>query len=156
MPRCLDFSIYNPYSIIAMHSQCLTDNVVAKVIFFVQCIKKQLIIHQNFNIQTSFSQFLWFFSLKFGFKGQMVSRIHLILSDAYKLTGFDRNISGNRNVKFLECNYLLVQQCVKLTLHKVASSSKQNRNVMCKYFDASIEWFIFFLVIYVGGHFYIT
>ena len=29
---------------------------------------------------------------------------------------FDRNINGNRNVKFLECNYLLVQRCVKLTL----------------------------------------
>ena len=29
---------------------------------------------------------------------------------------FDRNINGNRNVRFLGCDYLLVQQCVKLTL----------------------------------------
>ena len=28
----------------------------------------------------------------------------------------DRNFNGNRNVKFLECDYLLVQRCVKLTL----------------------------------------
>ena len=28
---------------------------------------------------------------------------------------FDRNINGNRDVKFLECDYLLVQRCVKLT-----------------------------------------
>ena len=26
---------------------------------------------------------------------------------------FDRNINGNRDVKFMECDYLLVQQCVK-------------------------------------------
>ena len=29
---------------------------------------------------------------------------------------FDRNINGNRDVKFLECDYLLVQRSVKLTL----------------------------------------
>ena len=29
---------------------------------------------------------------------------------------FDRNITGNRDVKFLECDYLLVQWSVKLTL----------------------------------------
>ena len=29
---------------------------------------------------------------------------------------FDRNINGNRDVKFLEFDYLLVQQCEKLTL----------------------------------------
>ena len=29
---------------------------------------------------------------------------------------FDRNINGNRDVIFLECDYLLVQRCVKLTL----------------------------------------
>ena len=28
---------------------------------------------------------------------------------------FDRNINGNRDVKFLECDYLLVQRCMKLT-----------------------------------------
>ena len=88
---------------------------IIKVSFFVQCIKKQLITLQNFNIQTCFSQFLWFFSLKFWFKGQIISRIHLILPNAYKLMCFDRNINGNRDVKFLECDYLLVQRCVKLT-----------------------------------------
>jgi hypothetical protein len=29
---------------------------------------------------------------------------------------FDRNINGNRDVTILECDYLLVQRCVKLTL----------------------------------------
>ena len=29
---------------------------------------------------------------------------------------FDKNINGNRDVKFLECDYLLVQRCMKLTL----------------------------------------
>ena len=42
----------------------------------------------------------------------MISRIHLILPNAYKLMCFD----GNRDVKFLECDYSLVQRCVKLTL----------------------------------------
>ena len=52
---------------------------LAKVSFFVQCTKKQLIILQNFNIQT------WCFSLKIWFKSQIISRIHPILSNAYKL-----------------------------------------------------------------------
>ena len=43
-------------------------------------------------------------------------RIHLILTNAYKLMCFDRNINGNRDVKFLECDYLLVRACMKLTL----------------------------------------
>ena len=30
----------------------------------------------------------------------------------------DRNINENRDVKFLECDYLLMQQCVKLSLVK--------------------------------------
>ena len=29
---------------------------------------------------------------------------------------FDRNTNENRDVKFLECNYLLVQRSMKLTL----------------------------------------
>ena len=49
-----------------------------KVSFFVQCTKTQLIILQNFNMQTCFSQFLWFFQLK----GQMIYRIHLDLPNA--------------------------------------------------------------------------
>ena len=46
----------------------------------------------------------------------MISSIHLGLPNAYKLMCFDRNINGNRDVKFLECDQLLVQWCVKLTL----------------------------------------
>ena len=38
-----------------------------------------------------FSQFLCFFSLKCWFKGQIISRIHLSLPNAYKLMCFDRN-----------------------------------------------------------------
>ena len=87
-----------------------------KVSFFVQCIKKQLITPHNFNIQTCLSHFLWFFSLKFCFKGQIISRICLILPNAYKLMCFDRNINGKRDVKFLEYDYLRLQQCKKLTL----------------------------------------
>ena len=95
--------------------------------FFVQCIKKQLITLQNFNIQTCFSQFLCFFSLEFWFKGQIISRIHLILPNAYKLMCFDRNINGNRDVEFLECDYLLVQRYVKLTLvHSLVSLNCAN------------------------------
>jgi hypothetical protein len=71
----------------------------------------QLITLQNFNTQTCFTQFLWFFQLKI--KGQIISRIHLSLPSAYKLMYFDRNINGNRDV---ECDKLLVQRCVKLTL----------------------------------------
>ena len=32
---------------------------------------------------------------------------------------FYRNINGNRDVKYLECDSLLVQRCVKLTLEKL-------------------------------------
>ena len=46
----------------------------------------------------------------------MISITHLILLHAYKLMCFDRNMNGNRDDKFLECDYLLVQQCMKLTL----------------------------------------
>ena len=77
---------------------------IAKVFFFLQCSKMQLITFQKFHIQTCFIQFLWFFSLKCWFKGQMMSRIHLSLPNAYKLMCFDRNINGNRDVKFLECD----------------------------------------------------
>ena len=47
-----------------------------------------------------------------------MSRIHLSLHNAYKLMCFDRNINENRDVKFLECDYLLVQRSMKLTLSK--------------------------------------
>ena len=42
-----------------------TNKQFYKVSFFVQCMKKQLITLQNFNIPTCFSQFLCFYSLKF-------------------------------------------------------------------------------------------
>jgi len=54
--------------------------------------------------------------LKSEFKGQIVSKFDLGLLNAYKPMYFGRNINGNRDVKFLECDYLLVQRCVKLTL----------------------------------------
>ena len=57
----------------------LDFRTVCKVSFFGQCTKMQLITLQNFNIQICFSQSLWFFSLKFWFIGQIMSRIHLIL-----------------------------------------------------------------------------
>ena len=76
----------------------------------------QLITLQNFHIQTWFSQFLWFFSLKCYFKGQMIPRIHLILPNAYKLMCFDRNINGNRDVKFLECDKWSLHWYKNLTL----------------------------------------
>ena len=37
---------------------------------------------------------------------------------------FDRNINGNRDVRFLECDYLLVQRCVKLTLVALYCNAK--------------------------------
>ena len=88
----------------------------SKVSFFGQCIKKQLITLQNFNIQTCFSQFLWFFSFKCWFKGQIIFRIHLILPNAYKLMCFDRNINGNRDVKFFERDYWSLHWRKKFTL----------------------------------------
>ena len=47
-----------------------------------------------------------------------MSRIHLGLPNAYKLMSFDRNINGNRDVNFLDCDYLLVERCVKLNLKR--------------------------------------
>ena len=46
----------------------------------------------------------------------MISRIHLILPNAYKLMCFDRNINGNRNVKFLECDKWSLHWYENLTL----------------------------------------
>ena len=66
-----------------------------KVRCLYQCSKMQFITFQNFHIQTWFSQFLWFFTLKCWFKGQIISRICLILPNAYKLMCFDRNINRN-------------------------------------------------------------
>ena len=87
-----------------------------KVSFFYQCSKMQFITFQNFHIRTCFSQFLWFFSLKCWFKGQMMSKIHLSLPNAYKLMCFDRNVNGNRDVKFLECDKWSLHWYENLTL----------------------------------------
>jgi len=90
--------------------------MVTKVFFFHQCSKMQFITFQNFHIQTCFCQFLCFFSLKCWFKGQMMSRIHLSLPNVYKLMYFDRNINGNRDVKFLECDKWSLHWYKNLTL----------------------------------------
>ena len=84
--------------------------------FLVQYTKAQLIILQNFNIQTCFGQFFWVFRLKCWFKGQMISRTHLSLPNAYKLMCFDRNINGNWDVKFFEWDYWSLHWRKNLTL----------------------------------------
>ena len=76
----------------------------------------QLIPLKKFNIQTCFFQFLWFFRLKCWFKGQIISRIHLSLANAFKLLCFDRNINGNRDVKFIEWDYWSLHWRKNLTL----------------------------------------
>ena len=92
---------------------------ITKVSFFRQCSKMQLIPLQNFIIKTCFIQFLWFFRLKCWFKCQIISRIHLSLPNAYKLMCFDRNINGNRDVKFFDWDYCSVHWPKKLTLVNV-------------------------------------
>ena len=79
----------------------LKEYLVNKVSFFGLCSKMQIIPIKNLNIKKVVLQFLWFFRLKCWFKGQTISRIHLSLPNAYKLMCFDRNINGNRDVKFL-------------------------------------------------------
>ena len=76
-----------------------------KVSFLGMCSKMQIIPIKNLNIKKVAPQFLWFFRLKCWFKGQIISRIHLSLPNAYKLMCFDRNINGNRDVKFFEWDY---------------------------------------------------
>ena len=56
------------------------------------------------------------FRLKCWFKGQIISRIHLSLPNAYKLMCFDRNINGNRNVVFFEWDYWSLHWRKKFTL----------------------------------------
>ena len=46
----------------------------------------------------------------------MITRIHLRLPNAYKLMSFDRNINGNRNVKFYEWDYWSLHRWKNLTL----------------------------------------
>ena len=76
-----------------------------------------LILLKKIYIQNCFFQFLWFFRLKCWFKGQIISRIHLSLPNAYKLMCFDKNINGNRrDVKFFEWNYWSLHWRKNLTL----------------------------------------
>jgi hypothetical protein len=51
----------------------------------------------------------------FWFKGQIIFRIHLDLSNAYKLMCFEKNNSGNVQVKFLECVYIFACATVRET-----------------------------------------
>ena len=75
--------------------------IFCKVSFLGLCSQMQIIPIKILNIKKVVPQFLWFFRLKCWFKGQVISRIHLSLHNAYKLMCFDRNINGNRDVKFL-------------------------------------------------------
>ena len=63
----------------------VSSYLAIKISFFVQFTKTQLITFLNFNIQTCFSQFLWGFSLKCWFKGQIISRIHLGLPNIMEI-----------------------------------------------------------------------
>ena len=81
----------------------------------------------KFNVQTCFSQFLWFFSLKCDLKIRKYLEFTEGLPNACKLMCFVKNIYGNRNVKFLECDYLLVQWCTKLTLTPLPSKCLRNK-----------------------------
>ena len=83
-----------------------------KVSFFGQCTKMQLITSQNFNIQTCFNLFLWCFRLKGWFKGQIISRIHLSLPNAYNLMCFDRNcfsLQISFSTRWMCCLFLIVR-----------------------------------------------
>ena len=75
----------------------------------------QLIPLKNFNVKTCFIQFLRFF-LKCWLKGQIISRNHLSLPNAYTLICFDRNINVNRDVKFFEWAYWSLHWWKNLTL----------------------------------------
>ena len=78
-----------------------TFKSITNVSFFGLCSKMQIIPIKKLNIKTCFIQFLWVFWLKCWFKGQMISRTHLGLPNECKLMCFDRNINGNKDVKFL-------------------------------------------------------
>ena len=58
-----------------------------KVSFYFQCIKPQSITLQNFHILTFF-----------GFSAQIISRIHLILPNAYKLMALRQNPSKHKSL----------------------------------------------------------
>ena len=99
------------------------ENLHTKVSFFLQCSKMQIISIKEFNIKTCFFQFLWVFRMKCWFKGQIISRIHLSLPNAYTLMCFHRNINRNRDDKFFEWDYWSLHWYKKLTLifHRLVS-----------------------------------
>ena len=52
-----------------------------------------------------------------------MSKIHLSLPNAYKLMCFDRNVNGNRDVKFLECDKWSLHWYENLTLAKIQQTA---------------------------------
>ena len=82
-----------------------------KVTFFHQCSKMQIIPIKKFN------NFFGFSDRNVDiYKGQIIFKIHLSLPNAYKLMCFDRNMNGNRDVKFLECDKWSLHLQKNLTL----------------------------------------
>ena len=53
---------------------------------------------------------------------------------------FHRNINGNRDVKFLECDYLLAQRCVKLTLKISCYGRKNMKEIVWLSAIFSVKW----------------
>ena len=50
---------------------------------------------------------------------------------------FDKNIKGNRDVKFLECDYSLVQRCIK------RGTQNGHRSVGVNFKSISYFWRVF-------------
>ena len=75
---------------------------------------------------------------------------------------FDRNVNGNKDDKFLECDYLLVQRCVKLTLVLIfifrISGSHQfyvSKYVFCEALNlANVVLQLYLMNFFLGGQFF--
>ena len=67
-----------------------------------------------------------------------MSKIHLSLPNAYKLMCFDRNVNGNRDVKFLECDKWSLHWYENLTLVHFCGILKKNL-IRNKYRKAEIQ-----------------
>ena len=64
---------------------------------------------------------------------------------------FDKNINKNRDVKFLGCDELLVQRCVKLTLvstgfNNSINKDKQKKKEMAKVKFCKLVFVLLFLI----------
>ena len=57
----------------------------------------------------------------------MLSKIHLSLPKAYKQICLDRNVNGNRDVKFLECDKWSLHWYENLTLVRILQISLKIR-----------------------------